>query len=144
MAGNANSGRLGKNTKMVTESKPIFTAKCPKALNKRAKLFWKRYVDLLTPRNVIEDKDARALERLCIMQDLFESCIEFVYKNGPTVVEPNQYGEVTRERVESKMAKQYIAIIKDLERRFGLTPKDGEGIKTMKLKKTRESVRDKY
>jgi len=145
MAGNQNSGRLGNAAKMEYEDIPEFTEKCPRDLSKGAKAHWRKYVKLLTERKIIQNKDAQALKRLCVLQDLWEHCAKYVSKHGFTVVEHTDRGaEVIRERIESKLMKQHQAAIKDLEAKFGLTPKAGEGIKGWQQKKKRTSIRDQY
>lgn len=143
MAGNANSGRLGSVAKVDYEELPEFTVKCPTDISKGAKAHWKNYVEQL--KEILQDKDAQALKRLCVLQDLWAKAAATVEKKGFTVEELTDRGNVvTRERIESRLMKQYSTSIKDLETRFGLTPKAGEGIAALKRKKKRESVRDQY
>ena len=145
MSGNKNSGRLGNAAKMEYEQMPEFTEKLPRELTKGAKAHWKRYVKILKERKIIQNKDAQALKRLCVLQDLWEQNAKFVSENGCTVEEFTDRGQsVTRERVESKLMRQDAAAIKDLENRFGLTPKAGEGIKGFQQQKTRKSIRGDY
>jgi len=145
MAGNTNSGRLGRSAKMVIEDAPEFTEKCPKEFPKEAKSYWKKIVPILKERGAIQNKDIFALHRLCILKSLWTQASESVLKHGPTIDEITDRGQkVTRERIESKLLKQYGAEIDRLERNFGLTTKAGEAIKSMERKKKRVSIRDQY
>ena len=142
MAGNTNSGRLGPGT-TVEYQDTNFTVKCPSRLNTRGKRVWKEYVGLLG--HILQDKDAFALERLCSLRAHWEAADKIVQKKGTVAVYPTANGPKESNRLEYNHCRQMEGEIKNLETRFGLTPKDGEKIKGLERKKERKTgVRDKY
>ena len=124
MSGNNLSGRKGqKPRKKSQDQSPEFTARCPVYLSKEAKKQWKFYVKELA--GVIMNQDVFALARLCQLRAWWIECQVIINRDGQTMNRlSDRKTEYAAKRPETQLISQYAAEIKQLESKFGLTPKD--------------------
>lgn len=142
MSGDNNAGRKSSGTEFVPKAKAPFTLKCPRVLPPAGKKYWRKLVKLLN--GTIEDKDEFALMRLCNLYCWWTDCQKIVNEQGFTFEKVlDRGGSNPAPRPEANLMKQYASEIKDLERKFGLTPGDRDKPKLTR-KNPGSSVRDKY
>jgi P27 family predicted phage terminase small subunit len=146
MAGNECSGRGGqaksRNTKENYERS--FKYNVPVWLEKTAREYWKRNLPCLTENNAISDKDYDAFCRLCDMYSKWRKCQAVTSKKGSTYETGTDRGALRIiKRPEAELEIQYHKEMLNLERKFGLNPTDGKGLKFKKEKK-KETTRERY
>ena len=145
MAGNTNSGRKGKIEKAEASIKPQPREKIPvpQQLKGHSLEYWKRVVNYLVERGEYNPVDEPALQRLALFYGEWKKMEEFVLQKGMTYDATTDRGAyVRRENPEAKLMININKEMKDLERKFGLTPVDRKG--NHNGGQPTQSVRDKY
>lgn len=148
MSGNTESGRLGKNKKrengnsFLAEENTAVKVPIPEKLKGEALGYWKKIMGILQNRGNFSEADSFALERLAVMFGEWQKLESVILENGMTYDAVTDRGSpVIRERPEAKLMINLNKEIKDLERRFGLTPYDRRNIGGSN---NPESIRNKY
>lgn len=146
MPGNERSGRGGKaaarNPVAVPENE--FNYVCPEWLTPLGREYWERNAPRLIDCGVLTNKDYDAFCKLCDVYAEWRECQREISSNG-------MFFETTTDRgamrvIEHPAVARRSAAFKDmlnLERKFGLTPVDGKGMKFKKEEK-KKSVRELY
>ena len=146
MPGNERSGRGGKaaDRNPIQQEANEFSFDCPAWLNKLGMEYWERNAPRLIDCGVLTNKDYDAFCKLCDIYADWRDCQAKIKKSGLFYKTTSDRGAMRI--VEHPAVARKSAAFKDmmnLERKFGLTPIDGKGMKFKKDEK-KKSVRDKY
>jgi len=107
--------------------------------------FWEDTVDQL--KDVLTDKDAYALEVMCMLYASVRKLSDFLLANGHTVEYVSDRGNKNMsKRPEVDILRQDRAELAKMMIQFGLTPRSGRQVRPAgKRKSTRvESMKDRY
>ena len=143
MAGNTNSGRVGRLTKSdkSIKTRELFSRKIPKDLPDESKIYWKSVIPILKERNAIKNADFYVFHRLCVLYHLWRECEKILLKKGATYESTTDRGGLrVLKRPEADLALRYNAEMTKLERKFGLSDR----AKEQNGKPQKQSVRSKY
>jgi len=145
MSGNTKSGRRGKKEKEEIKSKVGLDWTMPDVLDKTGREYWKKTLPELIKFGFLTDADLPAFSRLCDLHSLYRKLTQEISKKGVivTVVGSNGQEKIIRNPAFDMKAK-LMTPLKDLEARFGLTPKDRESVKVKKQSAKKVNIRDKY
>ncbi len=140
MSGSTNSGRGGKAyaknsaqnlQKSQAKNSHNFKHRPPKKVfSKHALEYWQRNMPILKDNANISDKDYDAFVRLCTLYEGWRTCCEHRVTEGITYETKSDRGAFrVIEYPEVKLELQYHNEMMKLERKFGLTPRDGQEVK---------------
>lgn len=135
MSGSTNSGRGGdkkaRNEKLnPAKETDTFEYDMPRTLPVDGKFYWKRNIPKLKASGAIKGKDYDSFLRLCQMYAMFCKCQKIVEEKGCTYESLTDRGAIKiLKRPEMELALSINKDIMVLERKFGLTPADGEKLK---------------
>ena len=146
MAGNERSGRGGKAAEKneKRKDKSDFSYQIPDWLPDLGREYWRQNKPWLVKQGAISNKDYPAFCRLCDLYAKWRKCQQVTTEEGSTYETTSDRGAIRIiKRPEAELELQYHKEMLNLERKFGLTPVDGKGMKFDK-KIEKKSVRDRY
>jgi len=116
---------------------------CPKWLSRGAKAEWRRLVAELGPLGMLTRVDRDSLSAYCTCLVQWKECVDFIEKNGKTIVFRNDKGETKYVQTvpQAGLAMKLLDQLKSIGSEFGLTPLSRGRLSVPKSKK--ESLRDK-
>lgn len=150
MAGNANSGRIGKKKAdgKDTEVNVMFTKPMPARVKKfpAARDLWDDIVKELN--GIIQDKDAYALETMAMLRAEIVKLENKLLRNGHTYTHVSDRGQKNQtKRPEVDMLRTVRSEYAKMLIQFGLTPRSGKQVRNPGKPgrpPSRGSIKDKY